>query len=209
MIKYVQASSMAIFAAHKKPGVAQKFPQFMRQVLADHGPAVDDLLAAYGFSDEQLDEEAGFKAFLSFINDIGYFAATYSFGKGWGPNTYTFLLNEKNPWSGMFQGQPTHVIDVTLLFQNFKNDLPPAMVEAGKQMAGDLFTFMWGSAPWPSKGTKVYGPSSWDAKATDATSKVVNDILAAETGRRRAMIDIGESIGFDKIASAYGAFMAS
>ncbi|VUC37783.1 unnamed protein product [Clonostachys rosea] len=204
------SSSMAIFAAFKKPGISSKFSESLLSALGT-GSAVEELLAAYGFDSDSRDDETAFRSFLDFSNDIGYFAATCSFATGFAPITHTFALNEKNPWNGMFQGEATHVFDVVLLFQNFQEDLPAALAQAGKDMASDAFLFIRGKNPWvtAANGTMVYGPSSSDSDAAKATRRVVAERLSPETGRRRAMIDHGSKIGLDKVAAAYNAFMST
>ncbi|KAF5714315.1 esterase lipase [Fusarium mundagurra] len=197
-------SSLAILAAFKKSNIAKKFPQTMRARLGDNA-ATERLLAAYD-ADPSKDDETVFAGFLRFSTDIGYYAATCSFAQGWAPITHTFAFNEPNPWPGMFQGHATHVFDIAMLFQNFQTDLPAAQVEAGRQMAADLFLFVHGRPPWVTadKGTMVYGPS-----VDGPVRNVVSDGLPEEAGRRRAIIDASDAITIDEIAATHAAFMAS
>ncbi|CZR40603.1 uncharacterized protein FPRO_05503 [Fusarium proliferatum ET1] len=198
------ASSLAILAGFKKSNIAKKFPDIMRARLGDSA-TTERLLAAYD-ADASNDDETVFTGFLRFSTDIGYYAATCSFAQGWAPITHTFAFNEPNPWSGMFQGHATHVFDIAMLFQNFQTDLPAAQVEAGRQMAADLFLFVHGRPPWVTagKGTMVYGPS-----VVGPVRNVVSGRLPEEAGRRRAIIDASDAITVDEIAAAHAAFMAS
>ncbi|KAL6399472.1 esterase/lipase [Ilyonectria robusta] len=105
-------------------------------------------------------------------------------------------------------------MDAILLFQNFNDDLPPAMKEAATQLAVDAFTFIGGRPPWPScnddtQCVKVYGPSSWDTHIIQPSSMIVDDVVSDNTGRRREMIDIGSLIGLDELGLALAAFVAS
>ncbi|RBA14812.1 carboxylesterase [Fusarium proliferatum] len=198
------ASSLAILAGFKKSNIAKKFPDIMRTRLGDSA-TTERLLVAYD-ADASNDDETVFTGFLRFSTDIGYYAATCSFAQGWAPITHTFAFNEPNPWSGMFQGHATHVFDIAMLFQNFQTDLPAAQVEAGRQMAADLFLFVHGRPPWVTadKGTMVYGPS-----VVGPVRNVVSGRLPEEAGRRRAIIDASDAINIDEIAAAHAAFMAS
>ncbi|KAM5349585.1 hypothetical protein ACJ41O_006090 [Fusarium nematophilum] len=208
-----QASSLAIFVAHVKPGISKRFPEAMRHALISHGPAVSDLLDAYGFGSERRDDDTAFRSFLDYANDLCYYAATVAFARGWPTDRYVFFLNERNPWPGLFQGEATHVFDVSLLFQNFNERLPPAMRNAARRFATDVFTFVHGNSPWPShtvdrQRAKVYGPSSWDTTVDEPVSRLVDGLVSPETGRRRVMIDIGDQVGFDCLASAFTSFLA-
>ncbi|KAL2205521.1 carboxylesterase-like protein, partial [Sarocladium strictum] len=196
------SSSLAILVGFKKANIATTLPGILKAELGENA-ATKDLLAAYDINPSKNDETV-FGSFLRFSNDVGYFAATHSFALGLAPITHTFAFNEPNPWSGPFQGQASHVFDIALLFQNFQEDLRPSQVEAGKQMAADVFDFVHGKEPWVTaeNGTMVYGPSFGEP-----ARKVVADRLSAETGRRRAIIDAGKKIGMDKIVAALDAFM--
>ncbi|KAH7000696.1 esterase/lipase [Ilyonectria destructans] len=207
------ASSLAIFMAHVKAGISKTFPDHLRTAFPSNA-AVEELLEMYGFRSSAIDDDLGFRKFLDFFNDLGYYAATVSFARGWSPECHAFFINERNPWKGMFQGEATHIVDAILLFQNFNDDLPPAMKEAAIQLAVDVFTFIGGRPPWPScnndtQCAKVYGPSSWDTHITQPSSMIVDDVVSDNTGRRREMIDIGSLIGLDELGLALAAFVAS
>lgn len=143
---------------------------------------------------------------------MSFYAGTVSFSQGWGPNCHAFFINERNPWEGMFQGETTHVFDAALLFQNFNEELPPAMRASGESYATDVLTFASGRAPWVGQdggqGVKVYGPSSWDPEVVEPTVKIVDSVVSPEAGRRRTVIDIGKQVGFDTLAFVAGSFMA-
>ncbi|KAI1843768.1 hypothetical protein JX265_001062 [Neoarthrinium moseri] len=208
------ASSMAFFMDHKKPGIAQSFPTHLRGAFPDNPDDIGKLLEIFGFTSEPLDDDMAFKNFLYFVNDLCYFGATATFAEGWSNNCYTFFMNERNPWDGRFKGEATHVIDVSLLFQNFNDQLPTAMQASAKAFATDLFTFMAGRAPWPActekaQTARVYGPSSWETEVQNSTLHVVHSLVAPETGRRGAILDIGRRLGLDNLAAAFGSFAAS
>lgn len=150
---------------------------------------------------------------MNFATDISFYAGTVSFSRGWGPKCHAFFINERNPWPGMFQGEATHILDAALLFQNFNDELPPAMRASAERYATDILAFTSGRAPWVGRdgegqGVKVYGPSSWDPEVVEPTAKIVDDVDSSEAGRRRAVIDIGRQVGLDTLAFVAGSFMA-
>lgn len=204
---------MAFFLGHKKAGICEDFPKYIRQSFPDE-PWATKLLEAYGFTSMLKDEDLAFKKFLHFFNDISYYAPTIHFARGWSSNCHVFFINERNPWEGMFKGEATHVMDVMLLFQNLNEQFPPAVQANAVQFAVDCFKFMHGTQPWPSctaeqQSAKIYGPSSWKPRVSAPIAKVVDDILSPETGRRRVMIDFGARLGFDELARAVARFNAS
>ncbi|KAJ9132448.1 Carboxylic ester hydrolase [Pleurostoma richardsiae] len=208
------ASSMAIFMGHHKMGISQNFPSHIRRVLTQDQSAIDELLGAYGLTSDFSDDDVAFRGFMNFINDLAYYAATVAFARGWPTACHVHFVNERNPGKGMFQGEATHIMDVILLFQNFNENLPPAMAKAAVQLAVDVFEFMNGHSPWPrctdrKQSAKVYGPSSWDPKVDTPSIKIIDDLLSPDSGRRRTMIDIGDRIGFDNLAKALAGFLAS
>jgi hypothetical protein len=175
---------------------------------------INDILNAYGFPACGTNDDIAFRNFLNFANDLSYYAPTVSFAQGWTANCHVFFINEPNPFPGMFQGESTHTMDVTLLFQNLNDFLPPAVKENAVQLASDVFTFMYGGRPWPScteqeQGAKVFGPSSWDLRVTSPSVGVIDNLLSESSGRRRVMVDLGARIGFDDLAKAFAAFSAS
>ncbi|EHY61023.1 hypothetical protein ABEF95_010221 [Exophiala dermatitidis] len=213
------SSTLATMMAHLKPNIRKRFSASIRNSLSTTTPDVAEaLLEAYGFNspalaDPAADDEAAFLRFLHFANDIGYYAATISFARGWSSSSspssskaLVFFFNEPNPWPGPFQGQATHVLDVVFLFQNFNDKLPPAQRAAAEGFALDLMAFVSGKTPWNpytpgARTAKVFGPS-----LTDAVTKVVADAESVETGRRAAILELGKQVGLDKLAEAFGRF---
>lgn len=217
---------------HLKPNIHNTFSASIRSSLSSTPKVAESLLDAYGFttaasSQDYDDDDSAFLKFLHFANDIGYYAPTVSFARGWPKPTasssssastsssssssiYTFFFNEPNPWPGPFQGQASHVLDVVFLFQNFNDHLPPAQRAAAEGFALDLMRFVAGQEPWaPYKKAKVFGPSPTTTEQTDskqAVAKVIADAESPETGRRMAILELGKEVGFDKLVEAFGRF---
>ncbi|KAL2399166.1 hypothetical protein ABEF95_000334 [Exophiala dermatitidis] len=213
------SSTLATMMAHLKPNIRDRFSASIRNSLSATTPNVAEaLLEAYGFNspalaDPAADDEAAFLRFLHFANDIGYYAATMSFARGWPSSSspsssraLVFFFNEPNPWPGPFQGQATHVLDVVFLFQNFNDKLPPAQRAAAEGFALDLMAFVAGKTPWDpytpeARTAKVFGPS-----LTEAVTRVVADAESVEPGRRKTILELGKQVGLDKLAQAFGRF---
>ncbi|OCT48318.1 putative carboxylesterase [Cladophialophora carrionii] len=213
------ASVLGFMLGHLKAGIKDKFPASIKASLASDPALADQILESYGFTgsaaaDTHDDEEAAFLRFLEFVNDISFFGATTAYARGWPAsptgesNIYAFFFNEPNPWPGAYQGRATHVLDVVFLFQNHNHNLSPAQRAAAEQLGLDWMKFVAGQKPWEAytpekKSAKVYGPSNGDGAA--ATSKVV-DADSLETGRGKAILEIGDKIGFDKLNEIVGRF---
>lgn len=97
------------------------------------------------------------------------------------------------------------MFDAVLLFQNFNDGLPPAVRAAAEGFARDLLAFAGGKG---EGGVKVYGPSSWDEGVGEASVRVVDGVVGEGTGRRGVVVEVGEVVGFDKLAAVMGSFMA-
>ncbi|OAP54791.1 esterase/lipase [Fonsecaea erecta] len=210
------ASVLGFMLGHLKSGIREKFPASLRSSLSATPEIAESLLAAYGFNDSTLDDdEAAFVKFLELVNDISFFGATTSFARGWPlspaaePKIFPFFFNEPNPWPGAYPGRATHVLDVVFLFQNHNQNLPPAQRAAAEAFGLDVVRFVAGQAPWagytPEKrAAKVFGPST--GNEARATARVIEDAEAPETGRGKAILDIGDKVGFDKLNEAVGRF---
>ncbi len=203
--------------AHLKSGIRGKFCTSVRATFASKPHVAETLLEGYGFtktiSDPTEDDEAAFLSFLHFVNDIGYYAATTCFARGWplsssdkSSKIFTFFFNEPNPWPGPYTGQATHVLDVVFLFQNYNDKLPPAQRAAAEGFGLALMKFVAGQAPWEGytpdhRRARVFGPSS-----QEATAKTIDDAESAATGRRMIILELEKEVGFDKLAEAFGRF---
>lgn len=211
-----QASTLGLLMGHLKPDIRTKFSQSMRSSLSSTPEVAESLLESYGFKSTPLkdsgeDDEVSFIKFLHFCTDMGYYAATTSFARGWPSSSkvLTFFFNEPNPWPGPFQGQATHVLDVVFLFQNYNDKLPPAQRAAAEAFAVDLMRFVAGQDPWQANTTgqrhaKVFGPST--GSSGSAVARVVGDAESAETGRTTTILDLGRQVGLDKLSDAFRRF---
>ena len=114
----------------------------------------------------------------------------------------------------MFQGEATHVFDAVLLFQNFNDELPPAMRAAAERFATDVLTFCeWavplGGAGWGGQGVKVYGLSSWDAEVVEPTAKIVDDVVSSVGGAEKCYHRCGVPGWIRHPCVGCGSFMSS
>ncbi|KIX96457.1 uncharacterized protein Z520_07723 [Fonsecaea multimorphosa CBS 102226] len=209
------ASVLGFMLGHLKSGIREKFAASVRSSLSATPEIAESLLDAYGFNDSTLDDEAAFIKFLEFVNDVSFFGATTCFARGWPlstasePKIFTFFFNEPNPWPGAYQGRATHVLDVVFLFQNHNQNLPPAQRAAAEAFGMDLVRFVAGQRPWqgytPEKrAAKIFGPSR--GEEAKANAKVIEDAESLETGRGKAILDIGDKVGFYKLNETIARF---
>ncbi|KEF52123.1 uncharacterized protein A1O9_11749 [Exophiala aquamarina CBS 119918] len=204
------ASTLGAIMGHLKTDARKRFTASLKTSLAKNLQAADSVLEAYGFNSPPLasaaeDDEVAFKNYLHFVNDVGYYAATVSFARGWPEHKLlTFAFNEPNPWPGLFTGEATHVLDVVFLFQNYNDKLSPAQKKAAESFGLDFARFIAGQQPWPAystakKNAKVFGPS---VQGPEAVAKIISDNESREIGRRTRILEIGKEIGFDALAGA-------
>jgi carboxylesterase type B len=195
---------------HLKTDSRKRFSVSLKASLASAPEAADSILEMYGFNstaqaNPSEDDELAFKNYLHFVNDVGYYAATVSFARGWPePKLFSFAFNEPNPWAGLYKGEATHVLDVVFLFQNYNDKLSPAQKKAAEGFGLDFARFLAGQEPWPAytkakKTAKVFGPTY---EGSEAVSKIISDNESEGTGRRVKILEIGRAVGFDVLANA-------
>lgn len=195
---------------HLKKDSRKRFSISLKTTLASAPEAADSILETYGLKSTPLtssaeDDEVAFKNYLHFVNDVGYYAATVSFARGWPePRLFTFAFNELNPWAGLYKGEATHVLDVVFLFQNYNDKLSPVQRKAAENFGLDFARFIAGQEPWQAytqarRTAKVFGPSN---EGSEAVSKIISDNESEEIGRRVKILEIANGVGFDVLAEA-------
>ncbi|OQV00230.1 hypothetical protein CLAIMM_05756 [Cladophialophora immunda] len=210
------ASVLGFMLGHLKPGIREKFPASIRSSLSATPDVAEALLDSYGFKDSTLNDGDAFTKFLEFVNDVSFFGATTCFARGWPlsppsePKIFTFVFNEPNPWPGAYRGRATHVLDVVFLFQNHNHNLPPAQRAAAEAFGMDVVRFVAGQRPWQGytpemRAAKIFGPSTGDDEAK-ANAMVIEDAESVETGRSKAILEIAEKVGFDKLNGTVARF---
>ncbi|KAF0319369.1 hypothetical protein GQ607_013337 [Colletotrichum asianum] len=131
----------------RKPGIGASFQKSIESSFSDHPDKATRLLKAYGISEDTNDEDA-FKGVIRFASDIGFQAPARSWAASFPGDSYLFELAEANPWEGPFKGYATHVLDVVLLFQNYREHLDAKQQASAEAFAADIITFAHGKAPW-------------------------------------------------------------
>ncbi len=219
MLTSRQASVFGFMLGFLKPNIRQTFSKSIRNSFSSKPQVAETLLDSYGFTSSpaaENDDDVSFMNFLQLATDIGYYAATTSFVRGWPESgagkCYTFCFNEPNPWPGPFQGKATHVLDVAFLFQNYNDKLGPEQKAAAEGFGVDFMKFVSGQDPWQNstaahRTAKVFGPSLGPSnKGTEAVAvtKVVDNAEESpeETGRKTTILELGKEVGFDMIAQA-------
>lgn len=131
------------------------------------------LLEDYRLLGDLGDDEA-FSRILQFITDVTFISAALAFARGWFGHAYLYHFKEGNPWGGLFQGQASHLLDIAYLLQNYSEYLSPKQDDLAVAFAQDVFSFCYGTAPWPvfdeKANAKTYGPSSEDQDCPIAKS---------------------------------------
>ncbi|KAK5256127.1 hypothetical protein LTR40_010593, partial [Exophiala xenobiotica] len=210
------------------PNIRQAFSKSIRNSFSSKPQVAETLLDSYGFTGSPAaeaegkdDDDVAFMNFLQLATDIGYYAATTSFVRGWpesgagASKCYTFCFNEPNPWPGPFQGKATHVLDVAFLFQNYNDKLGPEQKAAAEGFGLDFMKFVAGQDPWQNstaahRTAKVFGPSNNNkgggeaGAGAGAVTKIVDNAEESpeEMGRKKTILELGKEVGFDVIAQA-------
>jgi hypothetical protein len=201
--------------AHRKDNLAAALKKSLNTVFATDPAKVKAILDGYGIDESNTDSIP----VLNFVNDIGFAQATKATaeayaGAGSRLGTKSFLthFNMPNPWPGMWQGKPTHALDVAILLGNYNEFLSPGQKATSEQMSGDFLAFANGKEPFPpySSGdngvSKVYQAG---AEAKDDESRVVKESSEGETGRRQILekLAAGDPTVLDRLVDVFGLFL--
>ncbi|KAK5195057.1 hypothetical protein LTR99_002704 [Exophiala xenobiotica] len=188
---------------HRIPGIGKEFGESLKRNITGNHKEVDQLLAEYGISSAKDDQSAYF-AILELGNDICFYLPEETFARNWPGPTYVYHLNEPNPWDGPFKGQCTHIFDVALLFKNFDQHLDSSAKAVGEKLGDSIIEFVSGQAPW--QATTKDKPVAWVLGGAAGIGRLMED-KPEKVGRRTAMFDYKDTIGWDTLHEAYTAFL--
>jgi carboxylesterase type B len=190
----------ALRVMHLKKGIGSTFCTSMSNSFASRAGFADKVLSAYDIHSDLPDDVALFRI-LQFANDISFYVPSRVLAASLSPSvqTHQYRFNEPNPWNGQWKGHAAHVVDIVFLFQNFNEFLDERQKGVAVQFAKDVITFVNGEEPWTAGVdiVKVFDPVVGMAVVDDASEK---------TGRRKAMLELGEEVGLDVINNAFNAF---
>uniref|UniRef100_A0A9P3ENT3 Carboxylic ester hydrolase n=1 Tax=Aspergillus pseudoviridinutans TaxID=1517512 RepID=A0A9P3ENT3_9EURO len=198
----MDASICSFSTPHWRQNAAQNLITAMYDVLAAKPAEARELLEKYSIAYDTPDDEA-FSAVLNFINDVVSFAPVMSFAQGWKGNVHVYYFNEGNPWEGPWKGQPSHLLDIAYLFQNYSEYLGEQQQAVATAFAEDFFRFCYGFSPWPvvdkqgnERGfaARVYGPSDKGLSAT-----ITAQPYGGETMRRNIIFGKADKVSLDDL----------
>ena len=199
-----QGNIFQLALRHRQEGIAKQFEESLKRSIPGQEPAINALLKAYGISTNP-DDRTAYQSVLEFANDICFYIPEETFAENWPGTTYVYHLNEPNPWDGPFKGQCTHILDVVLLFKNFEHALDPSIKAVGQSFGDRIINFVNGEAPWQAScgSNRV----AWVYGQQDGTGKLVKD-QPELIGRRSAMFQFKNNIGWDNLHAAFHYFLA-
>lgn len=185
----------------RKSGIAKAFADSISASLPEQ--AATRLLSDYGIPSSSSDEEA-FTRVLEFANDICFYTPTFAFAQGLQDDmpVYMYRFNEPNPWPGPWQGRTSHIHDLVVLLQTFNQFMNSEQTQLGEEFAADVVAFVNGQDPWQrwtneEKVAKVFKVGS---------ERMVQD-APETTERRRTVLDLADSVGFDALKGAFTRFL--
>lgn len=141
------------------------------------------------------DDEQMLRNILKLANDLFFYAPTVCLARAWKTGAaYVYRFDQGNPWQGRWQGEASHITDLTVLLQNYNDHLPEEHRAVGRKYAEDLLIFASGRAPWDAlKGNE---------------DSFVQHYGSSPRGRRGDIWSFFDRIGADRLLAVFEAFVA-
>ncbi|OBS15494.1 hypothetical protein FPOA_13685 [Fusarium poae] len=184
--------------------IAQQLSNSLNRAIPGKQLAIAALLDDYGISNA-VDDGSACLAISHLANDLSFYLPCDVFAQFFPGTKYIYHLNEPNPWDGPFRGKAAHAVDVTFLFKNFDQFLPPWTKAVAQGFGDNIIKFVAGQVPWQASSgdnrvALVYG--------NDARGGELRKDEPQGVGRRAALFRYEESIGFDALLEAVSEFVA-
>ncbi|KAK6343781.1 hypothetical protein TWF696_007443 [Orbilia brochopaga] len=184
---------LGILAANRAASIPTTFPaHFEKSFLSDP----EDLALIkehYGIESDTPSSHA-FDTLLQMSSDICFLAPTHYLAAGFPGKSYVYHFNYKNPWSGLWGGKASHILDIAVALGNYNdNGLDSAGVEVSKEMQKSFIDFANGEEPWEQFQEIGTGPLK---VFSNSGGKTVTSLDEAE--RYSLLFDLLENVGWSK-----------
>lgn len=204
LLNTLQGAIFQLALGHRQQGIAKALEMSLKRNIPNQDQDIDSLLSEYNISSSTSDS-AAYQSVLELANDILFYLSGDAFARHFPGTTYVYHLNEPNPWDGPFKGQATHILDVALLFRNFDHELPAEAKEVGHAYGDSIIKFVSGQVPWQATSqskpvAQVFGH--------DAGTGALRIDVSEKVGRRSTVFKYKDTIGWDTLNDAFGAFLA-
>ncbi|KAH8596052.1 Alpha/Beta hydrolase protein [Bisporella sp. PMI_857] len=124
------------------------FQRSLHTIFPEQKSTINTLLSDYGISiPGNIDTNRSYVGMVQFLQDLLFVAPVVALGRGC-KKSYVFSLEEPNLWDGPSFGKPSHIFDVALLFQNYKEHLSQDQNTISEVFGLDVLKFVNGIAPW-------------------------------------------------------------
>lgn len=178
---------------HRVSGIGKAFGEHLENEVKDIPGLAGKILSAYNINSENNDDDS-LHGILRLLNDVFFYIPTVYLAQSWKDGAaYVYRFNSPNPWEGRWQGEVSHITDLTMLLHNFDEFLTEEQKEAGRNYTRDLLKFVSGKKPW----------QAFDGQ--EAFEREYGTLLG---GRRKFIWDIVEEIEPDRLAFVLEQFIA-
>lgn len=154
------------------------------------------------------------EAVLRVATDICFALGARAFASTWsegGSDTESFLyrFNLPNPWDGPWKGHATHILDIAVVLQNYRERLAPGQQQASDRFTKHVISFVNGGSPWPAyqhgsaEGAMVYFAAE---QGDNDESRFVAHETPETVDRRDIILRLTQPV-LDKVMEAWEGFM--
>ena len=199
-------------ARFRGPDLGHRFRDAVSQSLP-LGVA-DRVCDAYALGPQAAGVDETFERVLQVVNDLNFYAPTTvlsSYLRCTYPRVpvYGYRFNVPNPWPGQWAGRSSHILDISLLFQNYNGFLNEQDKAVARKFGEDVVSFIHGGELWgrtAGEGQKEDGVGLARVYGGGGSVRDVEDVPGEETGRRGVIFELAEMVGWDKLDEAIAAF---
>lgn len=180
---------------HRKSGISKAFGEYLAKEVEDIPCLASRILSAYSIDSDSNDDDRALHGILHLLNDVFFYIPTVYLARSWKDGAaYVYRFNLPNPWKGRWQGEASHITDLTMLLHNFDEFLTEEQKEVSQNYTRDLLAFVSGQKPW---------------QAFDGQEEFEREYGNLPGGRRKFIWDIMTKIEPDRLALVLEQFIAS
>ncbi|KAJ5759489.1 hypothetical protein N7520_006645 [Penicillium odoratum] len=187
-------SIMAGALDHRKSSIGKAFGEYLAKEVEDIAGLASKILSAYSIDIDGNDDDRALYGILHLLNDVIFYIPTVYLAQSWKDGAaYLYRFNAPNPWKGRWQGEASHLTDLTMLLHNFDEFLTEEQKKTGQKYTRDLLAFVSGQKPW---------------QAFDRQEAFEREYGNLPGGRRKFIWDIMTKIEPDRLALVLEQFIA-
>ncbi|KAF3916521.1 Cholinesterase [Dactylellina cionopaga] len=193
---------LGILAGNRVSAIPKTFPAHFKKAFSSD-PEDLALIKQHYPIDAETSPERALEILLQMSSDIGFLAPTHYLAAGFPGRSYIYHFNYRNPWSGVWGGKASHILDIAVTLGNYNaSGLDDLGVQTSKEIQHAFINFANGEEPWEAFQEIGAGPMKVFG---NGESKMVSNLADAE--RYPELFDLLENVGWSKWWTAISTYL--